>query len=438
MGDGTAGDVERPGSARGGSSRGSPLREGIVQALRFYATGALNTAFGFGLYIGLVWLGMNPFLAQLVSRIGGTTFNYYSYRFLVFSGQRLSKPRFLLSYIGNYLFSAAVLAVLLRLLHNPYLAGTLSMVISTAANFAAMRWFVARPRLVAGAIEAELIEAGAGDRYRPFPRDWHWLPEWALLAKDTAHDLGHALAVRMLPMAPVRRIWLVLRGNALARRIEAAGALLVHIPRTGGTSISRQLYGRNLPHHPARRWRALFRDRFDEWARFAVLRDPVARFASAYRFTLDGGNELILNSRFEAARLGPLAPLEAFVARLEGDPALLRAVPMFRPQVDFLSDRVGGLLVDHLFVIEGDVRRLQALARWLGIASIPHINASRPCGEHFEPAIEARIRALYAQDCTLYERVLVAGGQLTLRDRTPLPTEPRTMAQARPDAAATA
>jgi len=381
------------------------------RTLRFLATGALNTVFGFGLYALLLWVGFIPHAAQLLGRIGGVIFNYFSYGRFAFGDLSLNKRRFLTNYLGNYLFAVALLWILLQFTSNGYLAGAATMVVTTFLNFLVMRFYVA---------QNEEKPSGELRSYRPHSRDWRWMPEWALLAKDTVHDISHGIVDRMMVFRPVRAIWRFTIGRKLKREILSAGCLLVHIPKTGGTSISRRLYGRNLPHHRAISWQRRFEFDYDDWCRFAVLREPVSRFLSAWRFTKAGGSSMILNSRFEMAQLAPMEPLEGLLERFENDPDLLRAVPAFRPQVEFVTDIEGKMMVDRLFVMDSDEHSSERLAEWLSVEPIPHLNKSAPTSDPLDPGLEDRIRALYADDLALYQSVVAQGGMIKFSSREPI------------------
>ncbi|WP_338467474.1 GtrA family protein [Novosphingobium sp. ZN18A2] len=386
--------------------------QATFQFVRFCATGGLNTVFGFSVYALLIWIGLIPHAAQLLGRIIGVTFNYFSYNRLVFTGQKMDKRRFLLNYLGNYLFAVVLLWVMLQIVPNAYIAGLCTMTIATLVNFVVLRLFVVR----SGSNDAK-----SDKPYRPHPRDWRWMPEWALLIKDTIHDYAHTAINYAVGFAPFRAIWMVAVGNGLAQEVEQAGCLLVHIPKTGGTSISKELYGRNLQTYTARNWRRRFGDRFDDWTRFAVMRDPTRRFLSAWRFMLRGGSDVMLVSRYEMTRLAPLEPLEAFISRLEAHPELMRLQPVahFRPQVECVKDRDGNFLVDRLVVIDQDPSMSGELAQWLRLAELPHLNKSDSSAYAIDSALEARIRALYADDFVLYDQILAAGGTLALNDRKP-------------------
>jgi putative flippase GtrA len=81
-----------------------------AQFIRFGIAGAVNTAFGFGVYAGLVLLGMTPAIALFVATVAGVFFNFLTfgaYAFRRLDAHRL--PRFLVAYACIYLFNLALL-----------------------------------------------------------------------------------------------------------------------------------------------------------------------------------------------------------------------------------------------------------------------------------------------------------------------------------------
>lgn len=62
--------------------------------------------------------------------------------------------------------------------------------------------------------------------------------------------------------------------------------VLIHIPKTGGTSLAHALYGQAINHYPIQIWRLADPNRFSETLFVAVLRDPAERLVSAIRHCL--------------------------------------------------------------------------------------------------------------------------------------------------------
>lgn len=82
----------------------------IGEAIRFGVAGAVNTAFGFGVYSGLVLLEVVPSLALLIATVVGVFFNFLTFGGFTF--RRLDTrrlPRFLVAYGLIYVFNLALL-----------------------------------------------------------------------------------------------------------------------------------------------------------------------------------------------------------------------------------------------------------------------------------------------------------------------------------------
>ncbi|MFC3443146.1 GtrA family protein [Sphingobium rhizovicinum] len=121
-------------------------RERIAEIWRYYQAGLINTAFGFGAFSLLVWLGLNLFAAQLIAHLAGMAFNYLTYSRHVFRGAAPARLRFILSYAGNYVVGLAMLYLCSRVIASPYLAGLASTVIVSVINYFALKHLVFRGR----------------------------------------------------------------------------------------------------------------------------------------------------------------------------------------------------------------------------------------------------------------------------------------------------
>lgn len=121
-------------------------RERLTEIWRYYQAGLINTAFGFGAYAFLVWLGLNLFAAQLVAHLAGMGFNYLTYSRHVFRGSGPARLRFILSYASNYVVGLAMLYLCSRVIVSPYLAGFASTVIVSVINYFALKYLVFRSK----------------------------------------------------------------------------------------------------------------------------------------------------------------------------------------------------------------------------------------------------------------------------------------------------
>jgi putative flippase GtrA len=85
------------------------------EVLRFLSVGALNTAVGYGLYVGQLWLGMPYQAALTIATVLGATFNFFSTGRLVFGNRSLARiGHFLAVYSVALLVNLGLLTLLVR------------------------------------------------------------------------------------------------------------------------------------------------------------------------------------------------------------------------------------------------------------------------------------------------------------------------------------
>lgn len=138
----------------------------LFELWRYYSAGLINTAFGFTVYVILVRLGLNLFVAQVVSHVMGAAFNYFMFRLHVFRGTKPNLGRYIASYGFNYLISVAILAVVNHYVapfYDPrvltlighlgggiprqaasYVSGVITIVTSSVVNYFVLKRFVFR------------------------------------------------------------------------------------------------------------------------------------------------------------------------------------------------------------------------------------------------------------------------------------------------------
>ena len=98
------------------------------QFLRFLAVGLLNTAFGYGVFAGLILLGVPPIPALVVAYVLGVSFNFVTTRRLVFNRTGYgSLGRFILAYVVIYFFNLALYQLLATMGASPLLAQALCL-----------------------------------------------------------------------------------------------------------------------------------------------------------------------------------------------------------------------------------------------------------------------------------------------------------------------
>src|SRR5690554_5547712 len=73
--------------------------------------------------------------------------------------------------------------------------------------------------------------------------------------------------------------------------IKKIGILFIHIPKSAGTTISTELYGKRIGHNYYTDWKSLKGKKFTENMKsFSVVRNPITRLESAYRFAINGSD----------------------------------------------------------------------------------------------------------------------------------------------------
>lgn len=114
----------------------SAFRKLDPQFHRFLAIGILNTAFGYGCYAALLFIGLHYSMAALIATACGVLFNFKSTGRLVFrSSDNRRIFRFMASYALLYLLNVAVLSLLTAVGIDPYVGGALLLPPAAALAF---------------------------------------------------------------------------------------------------------------------------------------------------------------------------------------------------------------------------------------------------------------------------------------------------------------
>ena len=109
---------------------------------RYYQAGIVNTTFGYGLFALFVALGLNMYVAQIMSHLLGMAFNYFTYSRHAFHDSDVSKSRFIASYAVNYLLGLGALWAISHVVPSPYLAGFIAVGIVSLINYFILKHWV--------------------------------------------------------------------------------------------------------------------------------------------------------------------------------------------------------------------------------------------------------------------------------------------------------
>lgn len=210
--------------------------------------------------------------------------------------------------------------------------------------------------------------------------------------------------------------------RAFRRRIPQAmrdrNLIFVHVPRVAGTSIVRTLYGNGcIHHHSMRYYRALDPDFAQGADSFALLRDPLDRFASAFAFVRSGGTSICRLSDAFVRQTAHVRTVDDYLAFLEGrDPLDMDFV--MRPQSWFVCDlATGAPLVKTLFLYGEDDAALTAYLAPHDIGPLPWLNRAPRATLLLNVRQRRRIERLYADDFALIESVRAARAEKRAKDQ---------------------
>jgi len=191
-------------------------------------------------------------------------------------------------------------------------------------------------------------------------------------------------------------------------RMRETRAIFVHVPKTGGKSVSSELYGMGLHegfgHASAKFYRDLFGAiSYQRYFSFAFVRNPWDRAYSAFRFGRAGGFGFKMGQELQRT-IGHM-DFNTFVKEwLDGRD--LSPYVIFRPQHEFISDDSGTLLVDRVCRFERFDEEYAYLRERLDLGGIAiHINKSESGGSYtdaYDDETRDIVAAIYARDVALF------------------------------------
>lgn len=188
----------------------------------------------------------------------------------------------------------------------------------------------------------------------------------------------------------------------------SAGCIFIHNPRAAGAALSHTVHGRPVLHLSIAELRRFGGRRLNRLPTVAVVREPVSRLISAYRFLSSGGTDLVRADWQPDYDAPSFANFESFVLEWLSNRAgeVHKLDYVLRPQSSIVC-MDGQIAVDHLLNFHRLPEGLAELAKH-GIAIKIPPKTNQSYGPHIEPSpqcIEA-IRRIYSQDYALLESAL--------------------------------
>lgn len=157
--------------------------------------------------------------------------------------------------------------------------------------------------------------------------------------------------------------------------------IFVHIPKCAGNAIIESLYNQKATgHSPISKYIEEDPKHYNEFYKFALVRDPVDRFFSAYRYLMKGGMGTY-DVDFANDYLKPCGSLENFVQKMKNSKRFRKIVlgwTHFIPQHEFLFFD-GDCAVDDIFRQESLSSDFSTIKKKLGVegAFLKKVNVSK-------------------------------------------------------------
>lgn len=202
---------------------------------------------------------------------------------------------------------------------------------------------------------------------------------------------------------------LLQRLRAWRRRddFRRAGVVLVHVPRTAGTSLAQALYGRFVGHFSLADLMAVAPRDVLALPRFAIVRNPWDRLVSAWSFARAGGGSggdgsgRVTIHHPEQYQGAEFASFERFVNEWLAGRELASLDGVFRQQISYLRLRDGTMPLSHL----GRLETMGETESWLGEVlgrpvRLGRANASERSDyrSYYTPQLRDLVGEIYADD----------------------------------------
>jgi len=181
--------------------------------------------------------------------------------------------------------------------------------------------------------------------------------------------------------------------------------IFVHVPKAAGTSIENHLRQTDKDvvggHTTALAYRRKYPEEFASYFKFAVVRDPVDRFVSAYSYLKQMKVHAALNNQI----VHDSESMDHFAQKVKESPGILGNIVHLLPQHQFVCDQKGEILVDTVFRFENLEDAWPEICNRVGIPPAPlaKLNPSRRAAkQEATDEVLSLVRSAYARDFEIF------------------------------------
>jgi hypothetical protein len=179
--------------------------------------------------------------------------------------------------------------------------------------------------------------------------------------------------------------------------------LFFHIPKAGGISVSKTLFGSlEWGHKDVAYYQNVFgKKTFENLYKFTVVRNPFDRLLSGYNFLQKGGMNN-MDKSFSEQYLKDYVSFEDFILNgLENEP--IKNWVHFRPQHSFITNKHNKLEVDFIAKLENIKDDFKVInAHFKRDVKLLHENKSEKTKQIYSTEMKKIIKSIYKRDFELF------------------------------------
>lgn len=194
------------------------------------------------------------------------------------------------------------------------------------------------------------------------------------------------------------------KGDFSLKAYDENKTIFVHITKTAGTSVAKSLFGYLPYHYTSIDYRVIYgKKAFNNYFKFAFVRNPWDRLYSAYRYLKSGGwNDE--DKKWSEANLSRYNDFNHFILDWLTPQNITKHIH-FKPQYEFICDTKENILIDYIAYFETINEDFNYIAEQLNLDVALGTHNANP-GESYKTiyskeAIE-KVRSIYKKDIELF------------------------------------